>query len=141
MSKPPDQGPKPDETQTTELINADLFKSLYNINSRLVLRYGDVEKEISPESRVFVVGRSQDCDMQIDAPFASRVHARLVYRQGKFVLIDQSTNGTFVRPSAGSEVCLLEQEEYPLWESGVISLGRSTEEGGDALIHYRFKSA
>ena len=140
MSKRPERGPKQDETQTTELINADLFKSLYNINSRLVIRYGDVEKQISQESRVFLVGRSGDCDMQIDEPFASRIHARLVYRQGKFVLIDQSTNGTFVRPEAGSEVCLLEQEEYPLWDSGVISLGRSIEESGDALIHYHFEA-
>jgi pSer/pThr/pTyr-binding forkhead associated (FHA) protein len=131
--------PSGNKTSITEEINGDLFKTLYNPDARLQLRQGGLEAELSPETRVFVLGRAKDCDFRVKAARASRTHARIVYRHGKFVLIDQSTNGTYVQPEGGARVLLLDQEEYPLAGSGTISLGAPLETAGDELIHYHFE--
>ncbi len=120
----------------TKQINANLLRSLNKKEARLLLTYqGDVE-EIAPGPKVFLVGRSRRCDLVVDDSFSSRQHAHFVYRKGKFVLIDHSTNGTFVKIKDETEVCLVEQEQIPLMGSGVIGLGRSTSEESDKLIQF-----
>ena len=56
--------------------------------------------------------------------------------QGKFVLIDQSTNGTYVRLQGNDEICLLNGEELPLVGEGLISLGRPVAEDDMHLVSF-----
>lgn len=69
-----------------------------------------------------VTGRSRSAELTVDEDLASRLHARFERRRGKFFLIDQSTNGTYVR-SQGHE-SFVRREELPLSGMGEISLGR-----------------
>jgi pSer/pThr/pTyr-binding forkhead associated (FHA) protein len=71
----------------------------------------------------------------VTSDLASRHHAQIVYRKGKFVLIDQSTNGTFVKAQGGKEV-YVQQEEAPLSGSGFISLGKAVTVDNEHLIYY-----
>ena len=48
------------------------------------------------------------------------------------MLIDQSTNGTFVKTPEGKEV-YLRREELPLWGEGSISLGEVIAPGNAHL--------
>jgi len=121
----------------TLLTNATLLKSLNKQEARLLLIYQGKMSEIAPGPKVFVAGRSSDCDLVIQDKRCSRQHVRFVYRKGKFILVDHSTNGTFVRFQDQSEVCLVEQEQIPLIGSGLIGLGRSTANGADELIEFR----
>ena len=82
-----------------------------------------------------VIGRSPACDLVVPADTSSRQHARLEYRRGKFLLVDQSTNGTFVRFQDG-QTLFLKREESPLWGEGQISLGDGGFEG-QSLVHFR----
>ena len=120
----------------TKQINVALLRSLNKKEARLLLNYQGEVEEIAPGPRVFVVGRGRNCDLVVDDEFSSRQHARFVYRKGKFVLIDHSTNGTFVRIKEETEVCLVEQEQLPLIGSGVIGLGRTTAEYDNHLIQF-----
>ncbi|MFT4797237.1 MAG: adenylate cyclase, partial [Candidatus Azotimanducaceae bacterium] len=52
------------------------------------------------------------------------------------VLIDQSTNGTWVRSADGNLVSL-RRDEFKLWGEGVICLGSEFEDEADCHIHYR----
>lgn len=81
------------------------------------------------------IGRGSACDYTVEAPLASRSHARLEYNRGKFVLVDQSTNGTYVQLADGKEV-YLRREELPLSSRGLISLGEKVTDGNPALIHF-----
>lgn len=137
MPKPPPGGRPPGEPPTTVEVHADLFRSLYNLHTRLLLRRGELEHSIRPESRVFVMGRGPECDLMMDNAYVSRTHARIVYRQGRFVLIDQSRNGTYVYPRDGTPVLLGEQDEFPLFGTGEIALGQSADEAGEDLLRYR----
>lgn len=121
----------------TEQVDASVLRALYNAEARLVLSHRGQDYEMAPDMRVFVLGRSPDCELVVSTAATSRQHARIIYRKGKFVLIDQSTNGTFVRQAGASEVCLLKDDEFPLTSAGVIGLGQTTRLPSDDLIRYR----
>ncbi len=103
--------------------------------STLVLKYEDQEHIVKPNSDPMLIGRGKQCHLIVKALLASRTHARLEYRRGKFVLVDQSTNGTFVRSQEGGEV-YLRREEFPLSGEGVISLGESIDDDPEKLIYF-----
>jgi class 3 adenylate cyclase len=105
------------------------------VNSELSLRFGDTEQSFDRSSGTIVIGRGKTCEFPVGSKLASRQHARIEYRRGKFVLIDQSTNGTYVRTQDGKEV-YLRREELPLWGSGVLSLGQSLEKDERELVYF-----
>jgi class 3 adenylate cyclase len=82
------------------------------------------------------IGRADTCDFVVGSPLASRVHARIESRRGKFVFIDQSTNGSYVRTEDGN-VVYLRREELPLWGSGSISLGEAFGSDASHLLHFK----
>lgn len=120
----------------TEQINTKLFRFLNNEQAKLALRYRGEEHIFTPGPRVFSVGRSKDCDIVVSDRLSSRRHARFVYRKGKFVLIDHSTNGTFIKMNGQTEICLVEQEQLPLTGSGIIALGSTTSRCAENIIHF-----
>lgn len=71
----------------------------------------------------------------VETPTASRRHAKIELRAGRFVLIDQSSNGTFV-VVAGSGEIQLKREEIMLYSSGRIAFGQSTSVPGAEVIGF-----
>lgn len=88
----------------------------------LRLYYRSQILEVSPQASGFVIGRSDTCNLVVSSGTVSRVHAEIQYRRGKYILLDQSTNGTFVSTEDG-RVIYLHREELPLWGTGEIGLG------------------
>lgn len=119
----------------TEEMDASRLRSLFNREHRLYLTYHNVIKDIGSRTHGFILGRAKDCDLLVNSDLASRHHAQLVYRKGKFVLVDQSTNGTFVKPQGGKEV-YVQSEALPLTGSGFISLGKAVSVDNEHLIYY-----
>jgi hypothetical protein len=93
---------------------------------RLVLTFRDCQIEVTEERPSATLGRSEQSDLVVRHSLISRLHARVEYRRGKFVLIDQSINGTYLVDEHGEE-SFLRREELPLRGAGVIALGRSLE--------------
>ena len=124
-----------DEHPQTEEMDISRLRSLFNRENRLYLTYHNKIKDLGSRTPGIILGRSKDCDLMVVSDLASRHHAQLVYRKGKFVLIDQSTNGTFVKAQGGKEV-YVQQEEAPLSGSGFISLGKAVTVDNEHLIYY-----
>lgn len=125
-----------DEEHTmTEELDASRLRSIFNREHRLYLTYHNTIKDLGSKNHGCIVGRAKDCDLMVKSDLASRHHAQLVFRKGKFVLIDQSTNGTFVKPQNGKEV-YVQSEETPLSGSGFISLGKAVTVDNEHLIYY-----
>ena len=59
----------------------------------------------------------------------------LEHRRGKLILSDQSTNGTFIRTSSG-QIIFLRREEFILFGSGYISLGRKVDPADPNIVHF-----
>ena len=90
-------------------------------DAALELTCEDRQMTLSASDPVCTVGRSERCDFQVELDDVSRVHARIEYRNGYYVVVDLSSNGTIVRPDAGGEA-LLHHEELRLGGSGVIQI-------------------
>jgi hypothetical protein len=57
-------------------------------------------------------------------------------RRGKFFIVDQSTNGTFVQTVLGNESCV-RRDSTELDAEGTIGLGRSEKPGSSLAIYYK----
>ncbi|GJE62470.1 adenylate/guanylate cyclase domain-containing protein [Methylobacterium trifolii] len=78
------------------------------------------------------LGRAADNTIVVGDQQASRRHATIERRRDKWVLVDHSTNGTFVRPVGAAEFRIC-REEVVLHAAGTISLGHALDgdrEGG-----------
>ncbi|MHA7832890.1 MAG: adenylate/guanylate cyclase domain-containing protein [Algiphilus sp.] len=95
----------------------------------LQLQYANQVHKLSPANLPFLIGRSEDCHLVVGAAFASRQHVRVEYRRGKFVLVDESTNGTYVAHGEGeAEMAYLRNEPFALLGSGRFWLGSLPED-------------
>lgn len=91
--------------------------------------------QIKAPSSNFVLGRHQDCDLTINQKYVSRRHATIECMQGKFFLMDHSTNGCYVNED-NQPYKFLRREMLQLHGQGNISLGIDPNENSDYLIHY-----
>lgn len=87
---------------------------------------------------VVLFGRELGNDIVIADPRASRQHARIERRRNGFVLIDQSTNGTFLLQDGSAEY-IVRNEEVMLKDSGRIGCGFSTNEIERDLVFFEIQ--
>lgn len=102
---------------------------------KLRLRYNNQDTMLDPERSSIILGRSQGCDMPVAEKLASRQHVRIELRREKFFIIDQSTNGTYVRIDDNGD-SFLRREEMALSGTGTISLGRAFSEEPIEVVHF-----
>lgn len=101
----------------------------------LTLTYETKAHPIATDTTSYVIGRGKDCELIIKGDLISRYHSKIEYRRGKFVITDQSTNGTFIRSSDGQDI-FLRREEFTLFGSGHISLGKKVDLNDNNVIHF-----
>jgi predicted component of type VI protein secretion system len=89
--------------------------------SQLVLDWHD-RHFIPVAEEPLLLGSRPEADLTIDRDFASRHHARIERRKEVFVLIDHSTNGTFVQ-TEDEQLTFVRRGEIRLWGDGWIALG------------------
>lgn len=99
------------------------------------LRYHEQNLTMNDERNSVVMGRSKAADIAVAEAMASRQHVRLEHRRGKFFIIDQSTNGTYV--FSDDNEAFLRREEMPISGAGMISLGRSFSENPQEVVHFK----
>jgi adenylate cyclase len=104
----------------------------------LVLRHGGRELVLGAERPSILVGRDPGCDIVIADPKASRHHAKIEKRRDKFVVTDQSTNGTFIT-FAGEPEIALRREEVMLRRSGRIVVGHGAAEPTGDTIEFQLR--
>ncbi len=115
---------------TIELQDKDLR------SSRLQLSYRSQKVELSDQRKTINIGRADDNELVVNGNLISRIHAKVEMRRGKFVLIDQSTNGTFLQNLQGEET-FVRRDWTVLNGEGIIGLGRAEQPGSALAIHYK----
>ena len=111
-----------------ELENLTIVQNIFESSHHEVClhaTYGDSNAELNRERTALHMGRGPENDFVIPEPLASRAHARVEFRRGRFVLVDQSINGTFVFMNGAKEIAV-RRDEVILVGTGLISLGKST---------------
>lgn len=88
----------------------------------LELTYRGKQLDVGEAQPAIIIGRSSQCDLVVYHKLASRLHARVEYRDGNFVLVDQSGNGTFVAFTDGDKR-RVHMSSMPIRGTGKIGLG------------------
>jgi class 3 adenylate cyclase len=91
----------------------------------LEVSYGPNTFALGQERPSLTIGRDPENDVTIEDDVVSRRHAEIVLRGDKFLVIDRSTNGTYVIIDGG-DTFRLSREELTLGGSGRIFAGRQT---------------
>ena len=107
--------------------------------ARLVLEYRGNSIELLPEELLRIqackIGRWEKNRLVVDRELVSRIHATIEFRQGKFILKDESTNGTYLLLNNGSRF-FIRREEFTLHDRGRICLGQMIKDDNPDVIHY-----
>ena len=102
---------------------------------RLRLRFDERELLVDERVSSVTIGRADENDVVVKGQLSSRLHARIVIGRSNFILIDQSTNGTFVQTRDGEEL-FVRQDILQLKGEGMIGLGCLPEHGSQHTIHF-----
>jgi predicted component of type VI protein secretion system len=81
------------------------------------------------------IGRAEENDIIVKGNLISRLHARIEFNRNKFLLIDQSTNGTFVTTKEGEEA-FVRRDSMQLKGEGLIGFGRVPEANSTLTVKY-----
>lgn len=99
----------------------------------LSIRYRDQEFKITKDS--FMMGRGKENDLVVKHRKVSREHAYIEFGRETFVLVDQSTNGTFLRIGSDEKI-FLHREQVHLRKKGTISLGQDMDDDNAEIIYF-----
>ncbi len=105
---------------------------------RLRLRYQGQEVLVDHGHEIITIGRAEDNDLVIKGNLISRLHARIELNRNKFMLIDQSTNGTFVAVKDGEDA-FVRRDSMQIRGEGMIGLGKVPDENSSQVIRYSFE--
>ncbi len=121
----------------TRYLSTDVV--LEKITSQILsLKYAEREIIIEPNMTPFMIGRNNSsCQLALDDSQVSREHCHIAYNRGKFVLVDHSTNGCYLKPVNGLEF-YLRREEFPLLEDSCLSLGVPSHKSTNHLIYINY---
>jgi len=117
-------------SDNTDVEPQSQFKQLH-------IKLQDHAEVLCESNPALLAGRCPPSLLIIDKRFVSRRHAQFKYRDGSFILVDQSTNGTYLKYERGDELHLV-GDETQLTGDGVISLGRPIVAGDEFLIQFHF---
>lgn len=95
--------------------------------SRLVLSFCNTSVMVDESRKNINMGRADENDLVVKGNLISRIHARVEMRRRKFLLIDQSTNGTFLENAQGEEI-FVRRDSSELSGEGIIGLGRQQKQ-------------
>lgn len=94
-------------------------------------------KQVLPnEKNSCVVGRDPACDIIVQGKFVSRAHAKIIYKEGKFLLLDESFNGTYIKFNNGQKIHVT-KDEQTLISDGVMSMGEPVKDGKKSVIQFK----
>jgi adenylate cyclase len=102
---------------------------------KLRLSFRDTSVVVDDSRKNINMGRADENELVVKGNLISRIHARIELRRGKFILIDQSTNGTFLENERGEET-FVRRDSSELTGEGIIGLGRVAKPGTPLAIHY-----
>lgn len=124
------------EEATSMLPHINVSVPPVSRSATLRLRFRGEELQVRENGKVTIsMGRAEDNDVVMKGDLISRVHARINATRNRFVLADESTNGTFIQPDKGEEL-YLRRDSIVLVGSGIISMGRAVDRGTPLAIEY-----
>jgi len=127
---------KPEQMTMSSSFTEEMMASLTTEKDFLQIRYLQHRILVDHERPILTMGRGVANHLIVDDPLVSRMHARIELQRHRFMLIDESTNGTFLKIE-NQETLFLRRDRVRLYGEGLIGLGQKV--GEDAPLAIRFK--
>lgn len=127
------------EDVTSMLPSLKLEALKHGAVSRLILDYDGREYVMDDTNDRLTMGRADGNGLVVKGSLISRQHTRIELRKSHFVLIDQSTNGTFVAIEGEPDEYFVRRDSMQLHGSGTISLGKKAEMAKGILVNFRLE--
>lgn len=127
----------PDETFAGQRHPANVERAG---GGQLILIGADRHVELGADRPTLTVGRGDGNDLVVKHSLVSRLHARVEYHEGQFVLIDQSSNGTYVVSASGRST-YFRRNKCVLEGAGVIGLGKAPVPDSPLTVRYETRVA
>lgn len=113
--------------------------------AEVILSYLGRKMTVRESTTPFLIGRGEHCNLVVNSDTASRSHARIEARFGELVVIDHSTNGTYITTVDGKRQhdgidLHLHHREWTLVGSGKISLGKPAKSDDSSIIEFDSRS-
>ncbi|MCZ6806730.1 MAG: GGDEF domain-containing protein [Deltaproteobacteria bacterium] len=128
-----DQTTSPSQTVLTEATAARAPRQKSDSGCLIVIYGQDIGRRVHVTTEPLIIGRSPQCEIQIDQESISRNHCRLRFHEGEFRVRDlDSTNGTYVNDD-------LVEEEGRLRHGDQLKVGRTILKfivGDDIEVQY-----
>jgi adenylate cyclase len=106
--------------------------------SRVRVRYLGQEVLLDDAKKELTMGRAEENDLVVKGALISRLHARIEVLRDRFLLVDQSTNGTFVTTQDGKE-SFVRRDSVVLQGKGYIGLGKTPDGNAADAIRYQLE--
>jgi class 3 adenylate cyclase len=84
------------------------------------------------------IGRDSGNGIVINSPLVSRAHARIELRRDKFILVDQSINGTYLC-SDGAAMVTLRRDETVMPRRGFIAVGQPVPADATEAVQFQIR--
>lgn len=107
-------------------------------HARVRVRYLDREVLLDDAKKELTMGRADENDLVVKGTLISRLHARIEVLRDRFLLVDQSTNGTFVTSQDGKEA-FVRRDSVVLQGRGCIGLGKTPDGNAADVIRYQLE--
>jgi len=121
--------------ETTSMVPAIASRDRPSKSQRLRLRYQGQEIFVDEGRTNITIGRAEENDLVVKGNLISRLHARVEIGRNKFMLIDQSTNGTFVIGKDGEEA-FVRRDSMQIRGEGLIGLGKAPDSNSSQVIRF-----
>lgn len=121
--------------ETTSMVPAIGARVHAPRQQRMRLRYQGQEVFVDESHTNVNIGRSEENDLIVKGNLISRLHARVEISRNKFMLIDQSTNGTFVLSKDGEEA-FVRRDSMQIRGEGMIGLGKAPDLNSSQVIRF-----
>ena len=120
------------------VLTANPFSTTVPRIGDIALSWLDVAAEFTSEELPVYIGREDESQFVVNDPRVSRLHAKIIWRAGKFYLEDVSSYGTWVRFLGSDAIVALRRQECVLLVAGEIALGAPFEDFTVPTISYSF---
>ena len=126
------------EDATSMLPSIEIDARTGHRPKRVRLRHAGREYVLGDGKDSLTLGRAEENDIVVQGGLISRIHARVEIARNKVLLVDQSTNGTFVTSQEGKEA-FVRRDSVTLVGKGMIGLGRLPEANAADTIRYQLE--
>lgn len=127
---------KPEQMTMANTLTEEMIALLNAEREVLQVRHLRSRILVDQERPILTMGRGVANHLVINHALVSRMHARIELERNRFMLIDQSTNGTFVKLK-DQKPLLLRRAAIELEQEGLIGLGQEVSAEDPMAVRYR----